>query len=152
MAQIEIIYNEEKNTYNLIKDGEWYAEGDYEYIEKMVTNIRNCEIEENEEWEFAEEENGMNKRKKTVRIGILRTDDFIAIRITMFNKNKWIWIRRDVLKFDIFCIAIMLMINFLLIGLSQNTILGWHEKIIIVIIEKSMVAKYLRTRKEIIKE
>lgn len=48
MAQIEIIYNKEKNTYNLIKDGEWYAEGDCEYIEKMDTNIRNCEIEENE--------------------------------------------------------------------------------------------------------
>lgn len=54
MNQIEIIYNEEKNTYNLIKDGEWYAEGSYEYIEEMVTNIRNCEIEE--EWEFAEED------------------------------------------------------------------------------------------------
>lgn len=61
MAQIEIIYNEEKNTYNLIKDGEWYAEGDYEYIEKMVENIRKCEIEEfddmiDEEREFAEED------------------------------------------------------------------------------------------------
>ena len=56
MTQIEIIYNEEKNTYNLIKDGEWYAEGNYEYIEKMVTNIRNCEIEEDEEWEFTEED------------------------------------------------------------------------------------------------
>jgi hypothetical protein len=56
MAQIEIIYNEEKNTYNLIKDGEWYAEGDYEYIEKMVENIRKCEIEEEEEWHFAEED------------------------------------------------------------------------------------------------
>ena len=92
----------------------------------------------------------MNKRKKPVRIGILKTEDFITISITMLNKTKWKVIRRDVMQFDIFCIAIMLMINFLLIGLSRNTILEWHEKIIIVIIEKAMVAKYLRTRKEII--
>lgn len=32
------------------------VEGDYEYIETMDTNIRNCEIEEDEEWEFAEED------------------------------------------------------------------------------------------------
>lgn len=56
MAQIEIIYNKEKQTYNLFVNNEWYAEGDYEYIEKMVTNIRNCETEEDEEWEFAEED------------------------------------------------------------------------------------------------
>lgn len=56
MNQIEIIYNEEKQTYNLILNGEWYAEGDYEYIDEMVTNIRNCEIEEDEEWEFTEED------------------------------------------------------------------------------------------------
>ena len=56
MNQIEIIYNEEKGTYNLILNGEWYAEGNYEYIEKMVENIRECETEEDEEWEFAEED------------------------------------------------------------------------------------------------
>ena len=56
MNQIEIIYNEEKGTYNLILNGEWYAEGNYEYIEKMVENIRKCETEEDEEWEFAEED------------------------------------------------------------------------------------------------
>ena len=56
MNQIEIIYNKEKQTYNLILNGEWYAEGNYEYIEKMVENIRKCETEEDEEWEFAEEE------------------------------------------------------------------------------------------------
>jgi hypothetical protein len=55
MNQIEIIYNKEKNTYNLILNGEWYAEGNYEYIEKMVENIHKCETEEDEEWEFAEE-------------------------------------------------------------------------------------------------
>lgn len=56
MNQIEIIYNEERGTYNLILNGEWYAEGNYEYIEKMVENIRKCETEEDEEWEFAEED------------------------------------------------------------------------------------------------
>ena len=56
MNQIEIIYNKEKQTYNLILNGEWYAEGNYEYIEKMVENIHKCETEEDEEWEFAEEE------------------------------------------------------------------------------------------------
>ena len=56
MNQIEIIYNEEKGTYNLILNGEWYAEGNYEYIEKMDENIRECETEEDEEWEFAEED------------------------------------------------------------------------------------------------
>ena len=56
MNQIEIIYNEERGTYNLILNGEWYAEGNYEYIEKMVENIRECETEEDEEWEFAEED------------------------------------------------------------------------------------------------
>ena len=56
MNQIEIIYNEERGTYNLILNGEWYAEGNYEYIEKMVENIRKCETEEEKEWEFAEED------------------------------------------------------------------------------------------------
>lgn len=49
MEQNEIIYNKEKQTYNLFVNNEWYAEGDYEYIEKMVENIRNCEIEEEKE-------------------------------------------------------------------------------------------------------
>ena len=68
----------------------------------------------------------------------------------MFNKNKWMVIRKDVMKFDMFCIAIMLMMNFLMVGLSRNTILQWHEKLIIAIIETAMVAKYIKTRKEII--
>lgn len=92
----------------------------------------------------------MNKRKKLVRIGILRTDDFIAIRITMFNKNKWIWIRRDVLEFDMFCIAIMLMMNLLAVSLTRNTELQWNEKIIIALIDIAMIVEYIKTRKEII--
>lgn len=66
--------------------------------------------------------------KKPVRIGILRTDDFIVIKITMFNKSKWIWIRHDVMEFDIFCMAIMLMMNLLAVSLTRNTELQWHEK------------------------
>lgn len=92
----------------------------------------------------------MNKRKKPVRIGILRTDDFIVIKIKMFNKDKWIWIRRDVLEFDIFCMAIMIMINLLIVGLTRNTELQWYERIAIVLIERAMIVKYIRTRKEII--
>lgn len=46
MNQFEIIYNKEKQTHNLFLNGEWYAEGNYEYIEKMVENIHECENEE----------------------------------------------------------------------------------------------------------
>lgn len=92
----------------------------------------------------------MNKKKKPVQIGILRTDDFIVIRITMFNRNKWIWIRRDVMEFDMFCMAIMIMINLLIVGLTRNTELQWYERIAIVLIERAMIVKYIRTRKEII--
>lgn len=92
----------------------------------------------------------MNKRKKPVRIGILRTDDFIVIRITMFNKSRWIWIRRDVMEFDMLCIAIMLMINLLAVNLTSNTELQWYERIAIVIIDIAMIVKYIKTRKEII--
>lgn len=92
----------------------------------------------------------MNKRKKPVRIGIIKTVDFIVIRITMFNKNKWIWIRRDVMEFDMFCMAIMLMINLLAVSLTRNTALQWNEKIIIAIIDIAMIVEYIKTRKEII--
>lgn len=88
--------------------------------------------------------------KKPIQIGILKTEDFITIRITMFNKTKWKVIKRDVMRFDMFCIAIILMMNFLLISLSRNTILEWHEKIIIAIINIAMIDKYIKTRKEII--
>lgn len=47
--QQEMIYSEERGTWNLIVDGEWYAEGNYEYIEKMYDNNRMCELEEQEE-------------------------------------------------------------------------------------------------------
>jgi len=56
----------------------------------------------------------MNKKRKPVRIGILRTDDFIVIRITMFNKSKWTWIRRDAMECAMFCVAITLITIFLL--------------------------------------
>lgn len=47
--QQEMIFSEERGTWNLIVDGEWYAEGKYEDIEKMYDNNRMCEIEEEEE-------------------------------------------------------------------------------------------------------
>ncbi|MBO6255297.1 MAG: hypothetical protein J6O49_16925 [Bacteroidaceae bacterium] len=43
-----MIYSEERGTWNLIVDGEWYAEGNYEYIEKMYDINRMCEIEDQE--------------------------------------------------------------------------------------------------------
>lgn len=46
--QQEMFYDEDRGTWNLIVDGEWYAEGNYEYIEKMYDNNRMCEIEEDE--------------------------------------------------------------------------------------------------------
>lgn len=92
----------------------------------------------------------MNKKRKPVRIGIIRAEDFIIISITMFNKNKLIWIRRDVMEFDMFCMAIMLMINLLAVSLTRNTALQWNEKIIIAIIDIAMIVEYIKTRKEII--
>jgi len=91
----------------------------------------------------------MNKRKKPVQIGILRTVDFIVIRITIFNKSKLIWIRRDVMEFDMFCIAIMIMINLLIISLTRRAEMQWYERIAIVLIERAMIVKYIKTRKEI---
>ncbi len=34
MADVQIIQSDNGN-YNLIVDGEWYAEGDYEYVSSM---------------------------------------------------------------------------------------------------------------------
>ena len=90
------------------------------------------------------------KSKKPVSIGIVNTDDFIIISITMFNKNKWMVTRKDVMKFDMFCIAIILMLNLLIVGLTRNTELQWHEKKIISIINIVMVIKHRKIRKEII--
>lgn len=92
----------------------------------------------------------MNKRKKPVRIGIIRAEDFIIISIKMFNKNKLIWIRRDVMEFDMFCMAIMIMINLLIASLTHKAELQWYERIAIVIIDIAMIVKYIKTRKEII--
>lgn len=66
----------------------------------------------------------------------------------MFNKNKLIWLRRDVVEFDMFCMAIMIMINLLIASLTRKANLQWHEKIIIAIIDIAMIVEYIRTRKE----
>lgn len=34
----ELIFNTEKNTWNLYINGEWYAEGTYEYCNEMMLN------------------------------------------------------------------------------------------------------------------
>lgn len=68
----------------------------------------------------------------------------------MFNKNKLIWIRRDVMEFDMFCMAIMIMINLLIASLTHKAELQWYERIAIVIIDIAMIVKYIKTRKEII--
>lgn len=88
--------------------------------------------------------------KKPIRIGILKTEDFITIRITIFNKDKWIWIRRDVLEFDVFCMAIMIMINLLIVSLTRKAEMQWYERIAIAIIDIAMIVEYIKTRKEII--
>ena len=92
----------------------------------------------------------MIKKKKPVRIGIIRAEDFIIISITMFNKNKLIWIRRDVMEFDMFCMAIMIMINLLIASLTRKAEMQCYERITIVIIDIAMIVKYIKTRKEII--
>lgn len=46
MANLEMVYSEERKTWNLFVDGEWYAEGTYEQMEQMQENIIMCELEE----------------------------------------------------------------------------------------------------------
>lgn len=36
--EIEMFYDEHRGKWELIVDGEWYAEGDYEYIDNMRRN------------------------------------------------------------------------------------------------------------------
>lgn len=51
----EIRYSAERDTWNLFVDGEWYAEGDYEYCQKMYDN--NLQAECGELFESANEDN-----------------------------------------------------------------------------------------------
>ena len=46
MRNIDIYYSEERGNYEMIVDGEWYAEGTYECLNQMAENIKQCEIEE----------------------------------------------------------------------------------------------------------
>ena len=46
MRNIDIYYSKERGNHEMIVDGEWYAEGTYEYLNQMAENIRQCEIEE----------------------------------------------------------------------------------------------------------
>lgn len=38
MLNQELIYNEERGTWNLFVNGEWYAEGTYEQMDEMMFN------------------------------------------------------------------------------------------------------------------
>jgi len=45
----EVIYDERHNTYHLFVNGEWYAEGDFDYINRMYEN--NLEAYEENDFE-----------------------------------------------------------------------------------------------------
>lgn len=45
MRDIDMKWSTARATYDLIVDGEWYAEGTYEQMDDMARNIRQCEIE-----------------------------------------------------------------------------------------------------------
>lgn len=47
--QQQMEYSEERGTWNLFVDGEWYAEGTYDLIEGMYENNRMCELEQYDE-------------------------------------------------------------------------------------------------------
>lgn len=38
MLNQELVYNEERGTWNLFVNGEWYAEGTYEQMDEMMFN------------------------------------------------------------------------------------------------------------------
>ena len=46
MLQQDLIYSEERGTWNLFVNGEWYYEGDYETCESMMFNNAADESEE----------------------------------------------------------------------------------------------------------
>lgn len=39
MDDVRIVYNEERGTYNVIVNGEWYAEGNYEYCNDVANSF-----------------------------------------------------------------------------------------------------------------
>lgn len=49
MANATMYYSEERGTWNINLDGEWYAEGTYEQMNAMMENIYQCEAEEQDE-------------------------------------------------------------------------------------------------------
>ena len=46
---MDMTYSDERKSYNLIVDGEWYAEGTYEQMDDMRRTIIDCELEEEAE-------------------------------------------------------------------------------------------------------
>ena len=47
--EMDLVFNDYKGTWNLIKDGEWYAEGDYEQMQEYYDNCIMAEIEAEQE-------------------------------------------------------------------------------------------------------
>ena len=46
MSDYRMEYSKERGTWNIFNGAEWYAEGTYEQMEKMMDTIRDCELEE----------------------------------------------------------------------------------------------------------
>lgn len=47
--EMDLVFNDHKGTWNLIKDGEWYAEGSYEQMQEYYDNCIMAEIEAEQE-------------------------------------------------------------------------------------------------------
>lgn len=52
MNNIDIVYNEQRNTWNVYVDGEWYFEGNYEDATDLVNNLYAAD---DDEWWVEEE-------------------------------------------------------------------------------------------------
>ena len=52
MLNQEIVFSEERQTWNLFVNGEWYYEGTYEQVEEAMMNNAICDAEE----EYSEDE------------------------------------------------------------------------------------------------
>lgn len=60
MINQEMIFSEERQTWNLFVDGEWYYEGTYEQVEEAMLNNAVCDAEVDDYWENYDEEEEMD--------------------------------------------------------------------------------------------
>lgn len=51
---IELVYSEERGTWNLFVDGEWYKEGDYEQCLSTMENFQYADDEDDYEEPYDE--------------------------------------------------------------------------------------------------